>query len=71
MYKQSLNATHLLDGVHTWNVTFIGDYATITTTVTAKYDDAIKVAEILLQSHYGFSLDDWRAEFELAEWGEQ
>jgi hypothetical protein len=71
MSETGLRLTHTLNDAHTWNVTFVNDYATIITTVTAEYDDAIEVAQNLLQNHYGLSLDGWQAEFELAKWGEQ
>lgn len=71
MHEESLSFTHTLNDAHTWNVTFVSDYATITTTVTAEYNDAIEVAEDLLQNHYGLSLNGWHAEYELAKWGGQ
>jgi hypothetical protein len=71
MHEESLSFTHTLNDTHTWNVTFVSDYATITTTVIAEYGDAIEVAQDLIKNHYGLSLNRWRAEFELAKWGEQ
>jgi hypothetical protein len=49
-----------------WNVTFIGDYATITTTVDGLYDEAIVLAENMLNDYYGFDLSKWQTEIELA-----
>ena len=49
----------------TWNVIFIGDYATITTTVEGLYDEAIVLAENMLNDYYGFDLSDWETEIEL------
>jgi hypothetical protein len=49
----------------TWSVTFIGDYATITTTVDGLYDEAIVLAENMLNDYYGFDLSDWQTELDL------
>lgn len=48
-----------------WSVTFIGDYATITTVVEGLYDDAIVLAENMLNDYYGFDLSDWQTEMEI------
>jgi hypothetical protein len=48
-----------------WNVTFIGDYATITTVVDGLYDEVIVLAESMLNDYYGFDLSDWQTEIEL------
>lgn len=48
-----------------WSVTFIGDYATITTVVDGLYDEVIVLAENMLNDYYGFDLSDWQTEIEL------
>ena len=48
-----------------WRITFIGDYATITTTVDSQYDEAIVLAENMLADYYGFDLSNWQTEIEL------
>ncbi len=48
-----------------WNVIFIGDYATITTTVDGFEDEAIVLAENMLNDYYDFDLSDWETELEL------
>jgi hypothetical protein len=48
-----------------WSITFIGDYATITTIVDGLYDEAIVLAENMLNDYYGFDLSDWQTEIEL------
>ena len=46
-----------------FNVTFIGDWATITTTVEAPTEDkAILLAGNLLADNYSFDLDSWQTE---------
>lgn len=48
-----------------YNVTFIGDWATITTTVEAPNEDkAILLAGNLLADNYSFDLDSWQIEAE-------
>jgi hypothetical protein len=43
----------------TWSVTFVGDYATITTTVEARDEnDAETVAANLIMDYYGLDVDD-------------
>ena len=49
----------------TWSVTFIGDYATITTVVEGLYDEAIVLAENMLNDYYGFDLSGWQTEMDL------
>ena len=50
-----------------WNITFVGDYAVITTTVEAlNEDDAIVLAENLLTDYYDWDLSKWGAEAEEA-----
>jgi hypothetical protein len=48
-----------------WSVAFIGDYATITTVVDGLYNEAIVLAESMLNDYYGFDLSDWQTEIEL------
>ena len=48
-----------------WNVIFIGDYATITTTVEGREEEAIVLAENMLNDYYDFDLSDWETELEL------
>lgn len=48
-----------------WNVIFIGDYATITTTVKGREEEAIVLAENMLNDYYDFDLSDWETELEL------
>jgi len=48
-----------------WRITFIGDYATITTVVEGLYDEAIVLAENMLNDYYDFDLSDWETELEL------
>ena len=48
-----------------WNVIFIGDYATITTTVEGREEEAIVLAENMLNDYYDFDLSDWGTELEL------
>lgn len=48
-----------------WSVTFIGDYATITTTVESLYDEAITLAENMLTDYYGWDLSKWKTELDL------
>ena len=48
-----------------WSITFIGDYATITTVVDGLYAEAIVLAENMLNDYYGFDLSDWQTEIEL------
>jgi len=48
-----------------WCITFIGDYATITTVVDGLYDEAIVLAENMLNDYYGFDLSDWQTEMEI------
>lgn len=48
-----------------WRITFIGDYATITTVVDGFYDEAIVLAENMLNDYYDFDLSDWETELEL------
>jgi hypothetical protein len=50
-----------------WIVTFIGDYATITTTVEGTRDDAPTLAENMLTDYYGWDLSDWVGEVEAAQ----
>lgn len=50
-----------------WRITFIGDYATITTVVEGLYDEAIVLAENMLNDYYGFDLSDWKTELELIQ----
>lgn len=48
-----------------WRITFIGDYATITTVVDGLYDEAIVLAENMLTDYYGWDLSNWQTEIEL------
>lgn len=48
-----------------WRITFIGDYATISTVVDGFYDEAIVLAENMLNDYYGFDLSNWETEMEL------
>lgn len=48
-----------------WNVTFVGDFATITTTIEANDEgDATFLAADFLQDYYGYDLSKWRADVE-------
>ena len=58
----TINETNLQGS---WSVTFIGDYATITTVVDGLYDEAIVLAENMLNDYYAFDLSEWQTEIEL------
>jgi len=50
-----------------WRVTFVGDYATIITTVEGTKDDAQTLAENMLTDYYDWDLSRWVGEVEEAQ----
>ena len=47
-----------------WRVTFIGDYATIITTVESIENDAATLAENMLTDYYDWDMSGWDTEVE-------
>jgi hypothetical protein len=49
-----------------WRVTFVGDYATIITTVESIENDAATLAENMLTDYYDWDISGWDTEVEEA-----